>query len=308
MVHLYIEPQAGVQPVAQIINSARRDLRMEVYFLSDGRVLRALARAHQRGVQVEVILDHHPYGLPAWKVRKEAESVQRTGATLHWAPQRFEAVDGHYVYEHAKFTCNNHECEIGTGNYGWDSFHHDRDYDLVTSNPTIVRAANEVFTADWNNQRAGNFPHRVLVLSPDSAAKILAVIRQPGPIVMESEELGDYRPILDALAAKGKDARILLPASISAQDHRNAEALARAGVDVRLLPVKPVYLHGKTICGSRTAFVGSENVSHSSIMQNREMGLIVQGEPVAQIERQFSTDWSHSEPLSAWRQKRGSKW
>lgn len=144
----------------------------------------------------------------------------------------------------------------------------------------------------------------LVVLSPDSAAKILAVIHQPGPIVMESEELGDYRPILDALAAKGKDARILLPASISAQDHRNAQALARAGVDVRLLPVKPVYLHGKVICGRDSAFAGSENVSYSSIMRNREMGLIVQGEPVAQIERQFATDWSHSEPLSAWRPKR----
>ncbi|MBU2734281.1 GTP-binding protein [Acidithiobacillus caldus ATCC 51756] len=306
--HLFIEPQAGAQPVLQIIQAARRNLRMEVYFLSDGRVLRALTSAHERGVDVQVILDHHPYGLPAWKVRKEAESVERTGATLHWAPRRFEAVDGRYVYEHAKYTCNNHTCEIGTGNYGWDSFHHDRDYDLVTSNPTIVHAANTVFTADWNNRRAGNFPHRVLVLSPHSAAKILAVIRQPGPIVMESEELGDYHQILAALAAKGRSARILLPASISAQDHRNAEALARAGVDVRLLPTKPVYLHGKTICGQRSAFVGSENVSYSSIQENREMGLIVHGQPVNEIQQQFATDWSHSEPLSAWRPKRRGGW
>ncbi|MGK9452821.1 phospholipase D-like domain-containing protein [Acidithiobacillus caldus] len=171
-----------------------------------------------------------------------------------------------------------------------------------------MHAANTVFTADWNNRRAGNFPHRVLVLSPHSAAKILAVIRQPGPIVMESEELGDYHPILAALAAKGRSARILLPASISAQDHRNAEALARAGVDVRLLPTKPVYLHGKTICGQRSAFVGSENVSYSSIQENREMGLIVHGQPVNEIQQQFATDWSHSEPLSAWRPKRRGGW
>ena len=45
------------------------------------------------------------------------------------------------------------------------------------------------------------------------------------------------------------------------------------------------------------------NVSYSSIMRNREMGLIVSGEPVTQIERQFSAGWSHSEPLSAWRPK-----
>ncbi len=208
--HLYIEPQAGSAPVVQVIDSARHAVHMEVYFLSDGKVLRALANAHDRGVQVEVILDHHPYGLPAWKVRKEAEKVRQTGASLRWAPQRFEAVGGQYVYEHGKWTCNQRECEIGTGNYGWYSFHHDRDYDLVTSNPSIVRAANMVFTADWNNQRAGNYPHRVLVLSPDSAGKILQVIRQPGPIIMESEELGDYRPILEALAAKGKEAKVLL--------------------------------------------------------------------------------------------------
>ncbi|AEK59575.1 hypothetical protein A5904_14345 (plasmid) [Acidithiobacillus caldus] len=110
---------------------------------------------------------------------------------------------------------------------------------------------------------------------------------------MEGEELGDYHPILAALAA---------------QDHRNAEALARAGVDVRLLPTKPVYLHGKTICGQRSAFVGSENVSYSSIQENREMGLIVHGQPVNEIQQQFATDWSHSEPLSAWRPKRRGGW
>ncbi len=304
--HLYIEPQAGSASVVQVIDSARHAVHMEVYFLSDGKVLRALANAHRHGVQVQVILDHHPYGLPAWKVRKEAEKVRQTGVSLRWVPQRFEAVGGQYVYEHGKWTCNQHECEIGTGNYGWYSFHHDRDYDLVTSNPLIVRAANMVFTADWNNQRAGNYPHQVLVLSPDSAGKILQVIHQPGPIVMESEELGDYRPILEALAAKGKEAKVLLPASISANDLRNAKDLQASGVTVRLLPTKPIYLHGKTICGQENGFVGSENVSYSSIMRNREMGLIIHGQALQEIHQQFAEDWGHSEPLSAWHPKHRS--
>ena len=59
---------------------------------------------------------------------------------------------------------------------------------------------------------------------------------------IESEEMGNDRPILSAIAAKGHAARVILPASISAEDQRNVADLEQHGVRVRLLPKSPIYM------------------------------------------------------------------
>ena len=98
---LFIEPYAGPAPIVQVIDSARREANLNVYYLSSRPILNALRAAHARGVAVRVILDARPYGMKPWQVKKEAREVVSTGATLHWAPPRFEAGPGRFVYDHA---------------------------------------------------------------------------------------------------------------------------------------------------------------------------------------------------------------
>ncbi|RBL99115.1 GTP-binding protein [Acidithiobacillus ferridurans] len=293
---LYIEPHAGPAPVVQVIQSARHNVSVEVYYLASRPILNALRAAHNRGVNVRVILDKHPYGMRPWQVRKEAREVEVTGAKLHWAPPRFEAdpAAGRYVFMHAKVVASNHEAEIGTANLDWSAWHRNRELLYDTRDPAVVKAANMVFNADWNNRRAGNYPHRILVLSPGSEAKLQSVIDQPGPIEIESEEMGNDRAMLDAIAAKGRLARVILPASISAQDKRNVAWLESKDVQVRLMPVKPIYIHCKDIVSNTEAFVGSENFSVSSLNRNREAGLILDGRPVRELQAQFNRDWARA--------------
>jgi hypothetical protein len=205
---LYIEPHAGPAPIVQVITDARHTVDLNVYYLSSKPILSALRRAHARGVNVRVILDRHPYGIKPWMVRKEVRAVRETGATLRWAPSRFEAGAGHYRFDHAKYVVSGHEVEIGTANFDWSAFHKNREYLHVTGNTAIVKAAQRVFDADWNDQKAGPYPHQVLVLSPGSAAQMIFVIDQPGPVDIESEEMGDDRTIISAIAAKGHAARV----------------------------------------------------------------------------------------------------
>jgi len=291
---LYVEPQAGPAPVLQVIQQAHRSVDLNVYYLSSHSVIHALAHAVERGVRVRVILDEYPYGMKPWRIRKEANAVQATGARLHWAPTRFEAAPGRYVFDHAKYACNGHECEIGTANFDWTAFHRNREYLDFTRNPQVVHAATQVFQADWTGQGAGSIPHRILVLSPGSEAEILAVIDQHGPVDIESEEMGNDRAILDALAAKGRSARVILPASISAQDRRNVAWLKSRGVQVRLLSKHPLYMHAKMIAGQDEAFIGSENFSEASLNKNREMGLLLHGRAIGKLQEQFNRDWARA--------------
>jgi phosphatidylserine/phosphatidylglycerophosphate/cardiolipin synthase-like enzyme len=292
---LFTEPYAGPTPIVQVISSARREVSLNVYYLSSRPILDALRAAHGRGVAVRVILDEHPYGMKPWMIRKEVRAVQATGAALQWAPPRFEAAPGRYVFDHAKYVCNGHECEIGTANYDWSAFHRNREYIYDTQNPTVVRAVHAVFNADRNDQRAPAFAHQVLVLSPGtSAGQLLQIINQHGPIDVESEELGPYAPVLDALAAKGRDLRLILPSSINGKDQRDVAFLRSHGCQVRLLPKKPLYMHAKMIVGGSLAFIGSENFTQTSLVDNREMGLLLNGSNIGKLQAQFNQDWARA--------------
>ena len=292
---LSIEPQAGPAPIIQVIHSSRRELDVGVYYLSDRKILRALAAAHRRGVDVRVIIEGKPYGMKPWQVRREERIIAATGARWKVAPPRFTSHGNDYSFYHGKYCANGHEVEIGTANLDWSAFHRNREYVYVTRNTTVVQAVNAVFNADWHNRRAPAFAHRVLVLSPGtSAAQLLQVINQPGPIDVESEELGPYAPILDALAAKGRDLRMILPASINSEDRRDVAFLREHGGQVRLLSKKPLYMHAKMIAGKSLAFIGSENFTQTSLENNREMGLLLNGSDIGKLQAQFDKDWARA--------------
>jgi phosphatidylserine/phosphatidylglycerophosphate/cardiolipin synthase-like enzyme len=296
---LYVEPYAGAAPIIRVIDSARHSIDLGVYYLSSGKMLDALRAAHARGVVVRIILDQRPYHMKPSMISREWQKVKATGASVQWAPTRFEMNRSahHYAFYHAKYLCTQSTCEIGSANFDWSAFHRNREYLDVTSNPQIVRAARTVFSADWSHRQAGNMPHQILVLSPGSEAGLAAVIRQPGPVYIESEECGNDRQILRVIADKGGQAWMILPSSISGADKRNAAWLVQHGVHVRLLPKKPVYLHAKAISGGQYGFVGSVNFSSSSLNENREMGVIVKGPYLAVLENQFQKDWNAATPL-----------
>ncbi len=291
---LYIEPNAGVAPVLQVIQSAHRQVNMNGYLIDNREILAALAAAHARGVDVRVTIDGKPYGMKSWQVKKEAKVIRATGADVRYAPARFESKGSHWAFDHGKWVCSLHECEIGSPNFTYAGFKHDRDYLDISSNTYVVRAANAVFNADWNNQRAPVFAHQVLVLSPGSQSKLLQVINQSGPIDIEDEEVGYAPAIIQAITAKGNLARIIVPANVNSKTRRTLEAMEQQGVQVRFMPVHPIYDHAKMMVGSSLAFIGSENISDVSLDNNREMGLLLNGADIRKLQTQFNKDWEMS--------------
>jgi phosphatidylserine/phosphatidylglycerophosphate/cardiolipin synthase-like enzyme len=300
---LYVEPQAGSAPVVQIIQSARRSVDLSAYFLGSTAVIRALGDAEKRGVRVKVMLDERPYHMNPGKVAETVEELKTRKIPFKWAPARFESGPGQHVFSHAKYVCNGRECEIGTANFDFSAFHGNREYLYVTRERQVVTAARDVFQADWRRTKAGAFPRQTLVLSPGSLPALLALLKQPGPLEVETEELGDVPGLLEALTAKGSGLWLILPANLSEADKKNAWKLAASGAHVRLLPTNPLYLHAKMIVGIRYGFVGSQNFSKASMESNREMGVVLSGAPLGILSRTFALDWRGTVPLDANPQK-----
>ena len=87
---------------------------------------------------------------------------------------------------------------------------------------------------------------------------------------------------------------MILPSSINAEDQRDVAFLRSHGCQVRLLPVKPVYMHAKMIVGHALAFIGSENFTSVSLENNREMGVLLNGSDLGKLQAQFNKDWARA--------------
>ena len=288
---LYIEPHAGVGPVIAFIQQARGTLDINAYLATDRRIIQAIAQDVRRGIRVRILIDRRPYG---GRPHGEIARLRATGAQVRYAPARFTSHSAgnaqRYVFNHAKYMVSGSSFELGTANLTWSAFHKNREYLDIACQTAVAHALQDVFTADWHNRPAGTAPRQTLVLSPGATPALVAAIRQPGGICIESEELGKDRVILDALAAKGAQARILLPAKLNRHDRRIAQELAADGVRVRTL-VAP-YPHAKLIAGPREAFLGSENFTWTSLNRNREVGILLGNPAAARLDRQCLHDWS----------------
>lgn len=98
---LYIEPNAGVSPILQVIQSAHHTLNVGVYYMTDKPILRAIQAAKARGVDVRVIIEGKPYAMKSWQVKKEEQEIEATGAQLRLAPSRFTSHGSQWAFYHA---------------------------------------------------------------------------------------------------------------------------------------------------------------------------------------------------------------
>src|SRR5215831_5008249 len=61
-VQVFVEPDDGEQVITNAIANAQKSIWIEMYILSDRNVIRALEEAANRGLDVRVMLEPHPFG------------------------------------------------------------------------------------------------------------------------------------------------------------------------------------------------------------------------------------------------------
>ncbi len=61
-VQVFVEPDSGEHVITDAIHSAQKSVWLEIYLLSDRNVIRALEEDANRGIDVRVMLEPHPFG------------------------------------------------------------------------------------------------------------------------------------------------------------------------------------------------------------------------------------------------------
>lgn len=282
---MLVEPGNGATPLVHAIDHAQRYVFLEMYILSDSRVVRALERAASQGVAVYVLLDPHPYGLPHSQPLAVIQRLHAAGIRVRWSRPGF-------VYTHAKvLIVDDRLAVISTANFSNSAFTHNRDFLIFDGHTPDVRAISAVFRADWD-RLSTRIDDSNLLIAPDNARSKLSDLLGEARhrVDVYGEEIADtgMEHLLATLHSRGISVRVLLPSVTTP----GARWLAARGVTVRTIPSP--YIHAKAmIVDGREAFVGSENMSTTSLDRNRELGILVRGDYVLTLERVFSADWSN---------------
>lgn len=290
---LMVFPEAGSRPVLDAISSAGRSIHMVMYLFTSQDVLEALKSAAGRGVQVWVMLEENPFG-GGKSNRVAAEELRQAGVHVNWGNPVFQ-------YTHEKcLIIDERWMMISTGNMTTSTFTANRDFAVISTHADDVAEALRVFAADWERGDVDLSAAR-LVWSPETARRrILEMIdAAQASIDLEEQSLQDEAVIalLEGAAARGVRVRLLSSPQAPLEDDLNEpgrDRLRRAGGQVRYQ--HDPYIHAKAfIVDGEVAFVGSQNLTATSLDLNRELGIVV-ADPlvISRLEEVFARDWQEA--------------
>ncbi len=292
-VTIIVEPSDNASALIAAIRAATRSVHMTMYILTNTSVINALIAQKNAGHEVQVVLNQtFPGG--AGSNQAAFTQLQTAGVAVHWAPANFTL-----THEKAVMI-DGATAWIMTMNLANSSPSSNREYLAVDRDPEDVAQAEAIFAADFAGT-AWTPSGKLLVAPVNARASLVALIRSAtATIDVEAEELSDSY-VVNALAAAGDSGvRVQIVMCDNAPSPSQATAVANLKLhNVHLVSVATPYIHAKSIAvDGKVAYVGSENFTTSSLLYNRELGVLVSAP--AEVQKVVTTtraDFARGTPL-----------
>jgi cardiolipin synthase len=285
---LIVEPEQGRRPILEAIQKAQTTIDLAMYGFTDPELMQAFVQAKDQGKKVRILLQHYPYK----SIDENELAIQRFSSAhvnLNYAPSTF------YLLHQKTLVLDGRTAEVLTFNFTRSTFHKQRNFGLILTDPAEVSEIQQVFNADWQNKKFHPSQPN-LIWSPDnSREKIVALIQSAKrEIKVYAQGLTD-EPVVDALvkaAERGVEVQIITSGS---QLGKKWAYLQKSGVHCAL--DKKLTIHAKVLIVDREkAMLGSINFTQASLDKNRELSVIVkEGELIGQLLAVFARDWQASQ-------------
>jgi cardiolipin synthase A/B len=299
---LIVEPDDGVEPVLNLISSAKKSLLIKQFTFSETTLLEAVTDRKKAGVEVRVMLNPKRSG--GDRANDDTyDYFKKNDVSVQWANPKF------YVTHEKSIVVDAQTALIATFNLTVKYFTQTRDYGVVTDDPIRVAQIIEGFEADWE--------HRDWLPDPDTGllwSNANSRLRMSRFIDDAKHKLDVQHPkfvdavILDRLLAaadRGVHVRVLCGGKHGISDwdvldtFSSLRVLKRFGVKVH--KQKNLRLHAKLLIADEShALVGSMNIDRSAFDLRRELGTTVKEEAVVKrLMEVFDADWELSHGYDA---------
>jgi cardiolipin synthase len=299
---LIVEPDDGIEPVREFINSAETSLLIKQFTFTEPSLIAAVIDRQNAGVDVRVMLNAARSG--GDRANDDTyEQFQNAGIAVQWANPKF------YVTHEKSIVVDEKAALVATFNLMEKYFTVTRDYGVITANPYHVAQIVEVFNADWEHRDWDCSAYEGLLWSNSNSRYHMAQF-----IDTATERLDVQHPkyvdavILERIAAaadRGVKVHVLCGGKhgISEWDildtFASLRTLKRFGVKVH--KQKNLRVHAKLIIvDNRHALVGSMNIDRSAFDLRRELGIMTDDPAiVGRLKEVFDTDWDASHHYEA---------
>jgi phosphatidylserine/phosphatidylglycerophosphate/cardiolipin synthase-like enzyme len=278
-------PEAGEAPYVEVLTRAQRTVRVMVYLMGTGGILDTLKAKAAAGVTVRVILDQGQTSN-----QRYFDQLQAAGAQVRWS-------DPGFPYMHAKvLVVDEAEAVVSTGNYSSYNIGRERNFAARLADPEDVADLVALFDADWDRGAVDLGCTRLLVSPVNARQRLLSFIASArSTLAIESMQFADsdVREAVAARKAAGVEVRVLLADPSWVDRNRDGAAyLAARAIPARWMASPGVHVKAILVDGT-AAYLGSENLTYTSLSENREVGLIVTDAPAMQaMSATFERDWA----------------
>lgn len=284
------QPDTGRGALVDLVRGAQESIALSVYMIGvNNDVVDALVERAAE-VDVRVIADGRA------TTQHTLDALEQAGARAQTQPDEFVYVR-YGPYYHPKFAViDRQRAWVSTSNLLEPYMSSERNFDAFDDDPEDVADLLEIFEADWE-RRPPDVDCTRLVVSPVNARERIEAFIDGAErtLDVESMQLADrrVREHIAARAAAGVVVRVILAHPCWIRNNTDAaEVLQAAAIDVRWMSEYDAHVKMMVADGSR-AYLGSVNMSRTSIDRNREVGLVVHDAPAIEVmATTFEHDWS----------------
>jgi phosphatidylserine/phosphatidylglycerophosphate/cardiolipin synthase-like enzyme len=287
---VFVGPTGLETRMASLIDGAKTSLDIQMYLFTSSSLANKIVAAKNRGVLVRVLLD------PDHEGNTSVESTLTSGGVT-WKP-----APSLFSFSHAKYLIvDRAQAVIMSMNWNYDAFIDERNYGMVDRDPEDIADVQRIFDADWAMANGG--PAQVadlactrLIVSPTNAKSRLVELINSAQSTLDLELMYMSEDSIRNAVAMAKGRGVTVRALMQESMGEDITYLKGLGVTVR--SANSFFLHAKLIIADDVAFVGSENMSFTSLTKNREVGaLAFEPTSFAPIRTQFDSDWAGATPV-----------
>ena len=297
---LIVLPDETAKPILDAIDAARESLRIKMFEFSDPSVMKAVTGAHERGVNVRIMLN------PARR-SGEAEN-EETRKQLGDAG--IEVIDSNPAFDltHEKsMVVDGTTAFVKSLNWETKNFTETRDYAVVTSHRHEVNEIVECFEADWHRKDFSPYENSNLIWCSsngrDRIARFIDIAKHT--LFLQNERYQDAIIIERLVRAQGRGVKVHIMAR-PPHTLKKEKLIEGVGglrimddVGIKIHKLKHLKLHAKMLLadGCR-AIIGSINLTPGSFDSRRELAIEVRDDEIVErLQKVAHHDWENSHPI-----------
>ena len=297
---LIVLPDDSAQPILDAIAQATKSIRIKMFVFSDPALLQAVIAAHQRGVDVRVMLN------PARRNGKEENADSRKALTDAGIKVIDSSPDFDLTHEKS-MVIDDAIAFVQSLNWETENLTTTRDYAILTMHKHEVEEVMECFDADWNRSRfnAGDHSHLIWCVGNGRQRLGQLIDSAQHSLWLQNERYQDPVIIEHLVRASSRGVKIHIMAR---PPHKLKKEKLIEGVSglrclqdigVKIHKLRHIKLHAKLLLADDArAIIGSINLAPGSFDSRRELAIEVDDEHIIRrIRKTLHEDWENSHLL-----------